>query len=628
MNLTHRACAEGIIHAQPLAPGVRRLLAEQDLIALDSALVFFAAYYSTHGISSLRKRLDQLLREHTHDGLERSLMIASYSYLPMSAMREGDLSAARKLVDHVQRIDISGLEEAHQRFLRYRLLVARFFTEDLVTAVSLAGTLFTGGDIDAAPTIIAHAIHGIYHLRNGALREVLKHLAAIFRTTGQSTADVAPGDVCRTVMTHEGLQSVPLHFTSNECTIVTMLSVELIDQRMIDEAIEIQTLVQSRSRAFDLSNTVWTNNLADALLDAGEFQSAVNILDQVRGLHWERIPDLYKAYVLHNQARAQFELGNVDDAVNMFETSLKLTSSLPYQDIICENHYRMAYIHVSKGDYDAALMQLSLAPWENDSGAPATAARIRFLQQVIRSLRGEEYDEMVALASIEILDRENKSEALDARRELSGMYARQGRHQDAYECMKEYTEERLGQVMRDHERRLRMIGIQHEIDLLHRQKQAMEEREIERQGRYDELERKFGSANQSLMLTWNSLRELERNIETAMTEVRESKDLARKLKTLIRESPVLGDSWESYLRVFTELYPNFQRALYEAAPQLTKMEVKVCILTLAEKKSDDIASLLYISPRTVETHRLSIRRKLSVPKQSSLFSVLKGLTTG
>lgn len=637
MNLMHRRYAEGLSQTQPLPPDAQQLLVGQDITTLDSALVFYAAYYSTHGIASLRKRLDELLLEHPYDELERALVIAGYSYLPMRAVSVGNLSVARELTDHVQRIDTSGFEEAYQRFFRYRLLIVRFFTEsvsesdtvaDNVTqALILAESLFDGGATDATPTIIGHAIHGYYNLKQGALRVALEHLAEIFRVVGLSTPDVAPQDVCRVVLTHEGLQTVPLHLTANESTIVTMLAVELINQRMIDEAIELQALIHDHSRTFDLSNTIWTNNLADALIDAGEHQSALSILDQVRNLHWERIPDLYKAYVLHNQARARFELGNVDEAVDAFEASLALSSALPYADILCNNRYQLARIQIGIGNVAAAEEHLRLAPYETDTVDPTSIARIRFLQQVIRSLRGEEYDETVALEAIEILDRESKSEALDARRELSGMYARQGRHQEAYDCMKVYTEERLGQVMRDHERRLRMIGIQHEIDLLHRQKQAMEEREIERQARYAELERKFGSANQSLMLTWNSLRELERNIESAMTEVRESKDLARKLKSLIRDSPVLSGSWESYLQVFTELYPNFQKALYEAAPQLTKMEVKVCILTLAEKKSEDIAALLYISSRTVETHRLSIRRKLNVPKQSSLFSALKMLAS-
>jgi DNA-binding CsgD family transcriptional regulator len=63
---------------------------------------------------------------------------------------------------------------------------------------------------------------------------------------------------------------------------------------------------------------------------------------------------------------------------------------------------------------------------------------------------------------------------------------------------------------------------------------------------------------------------------------------------------------------------------------LTKREEEILILILEERTSSDIAGLLHLSVRTVDTHRKNILRKTECKTLISLikFSIKAGLVEG
>jgi len=75
-----------------------------------------------------------------------------------------------------------------------------------------------------------------------------------------------------------------------------------------------------------------------------------------------------------------------------------------------------------------------------------------------------------------------------------------------------------------------------------------------------------------------------------------------------------------------ELTSSFGTKLTEKGAKLTSREVEVCGMIKNGLSSKEIASLLNISLRTVETHRIKIRNKLGiVNKELNLSSYLKTL---
>jgi DNA-binding CsgD family transcriptional regulator len=69
----------------------------------------------------------------------------------------------------------------------------------------------------------------------------------------------------------------------------------------------------------------------------------------------------------------------------------------------------------------------------------------------------------------------------------------------------------------------------------------------------------------------------------------------------------------------------FVRALLDAYPLLTPTEVKICSLLRINLSTKEIASMLSTSPRTVDTHRTRIRKKLSLINDENLTVFLMSL---
>lgn len=63
----------------------------------------------------------------------------------------------------------------------------------------------------------------------------------------------------------------------------------------------------------------------------------------------------------------------------------------------------------------------------------------------------------------------------------------------------------------------------------------------------------------------------------------------------------------------------FERYIAEQYPSLTKTERRICSLINLNMTSQQIADLLYTSLRTIEWHRLNIRKKLQIPDHQEIY---------
>ena len=81
-------------------------------------------------------------------------------------------------------------------------------------------------------------------------------------------------------------------------------------------------------------------------------------------------------------------------------------------------------------------------------------------------------------------------------------------------------------------------------------------------------------------------------------------------------------AWEEADRQSDGQYSNYLQEVARHFPCLTSMELKTCALIKAMKASWEIAEMLGVSERTIENHRVNIRRKIGVIKGISLTSKL------
>ena len=86
--------------------------------------------------------------------------------------------------------------------------------------------------------------------------------------------------------------------------------------------------------------------------------------------------------------------------------------------------------------------------------------------------------------------------------------------------------------------------------------------------------------------------------------------------------PVLGKpastNWEIFARQFHKIHNDFYFKLLREYDTLTPAEIKVCSLVRIGLSSKEIAELLCISKRTVDTHRVRIHKKMNLPRGTHL----------
>jgi tetratricopeptide (TPR) repeat protein/DNA-binding CsgD family transcriptional regulator len=71
-----------------------------------------------------------------------------------------------------------------------------------------------------------------------------------------------------------------------------------------------------------------------------------------------------------------------------------------------------------------------------------------------------------------------------------------------------------------------------------------------------------------------------------------------------------------------EIHKDFMRNLHEKFPDLTIMELKIAALLSMKLTSSNIAAALFLSKRTVESHRLSLRKKCGIGKDDNIYEEL------
>lgn len=96
----------------------------------------------------------------------------------------------------------------------------------------------------------------------------------------------------------------------------------------------------------------------------------------------------------------------------------------------------------------------------------------------------------------------------------------------------------------------------------------------------------------------------------------------KKLLKVLGEDNKLDDSWEHFEMHFDKVHTDFLVQLKQKYPSLTAGELKLCAYIRLNLSTKEIAKLLNISVRGVETTRYRLRKKLGLSKEDNLFEYL------
>jgi hypothetical protein len=96
----------------------------------------------------------------------------------------------------------------------------------------------------------------------------------------------------------------------------------------------------------------------------------------------------------------------------------------------------------------------------------------------------------------------------------------------------------------------------------------------------------------------------------------------KRVMRLFEEAENNEEDWENFSRHFDEVHSNFLSRVKQHFPGLTITDLKLCAYLHINLTSKEIAQLLGISVRGVETSRYRLRKKLNIPGEASLNTFL------
>lgn len=249
------------------------------------------------------------------------------------------------------------------------------------------------------------------------------------------------------------------------------------------------------------------------------------------------------------------------------------------------------------------LWRLLVETMNDGFGIQDADGRVTYVNQKIEILSGFERKELIGRRLVDFVDAEGKRELENSRERLRrGDWSR-------FELTLRRRDGRLLTVMISPapllDDRNRLCGSFAVISDITEQKQREVELESQRRG--------LQEANTALKVLLQRIGEergeLERQVLSNIAEL--VMPYLEKVKRKIGEKDPKG-----YLHVIErnleEITSGFTRSLSAGGAGLTPMEIKVANLIKHGRSTKDIAELLNLSPKTIESHREKIRRKLGI----------------
>ena len=137
--------------------------------------------------------------------------------------------------------------------------------------------------------------------------------------------------------------------------------------------------------------------------------------------------------------------------------------------------------------------------------------------------------------------------------------------------------------------------------------------------RMEQLEKDLSNSTLALLAQTELLSDLRTDLLQIARKIPPTEPAARELRERVKNLPCQSIDWEKFDTQFKAAHPEFVKKLIERCPELSATELRICSLVRMNLKSEDIAQLFCLSERTVENHRMHIRKKLKLKAGEDLF---------
>ena len=183
--------------------------------------------------------------------------------------------------------------------------------------------------------------------------------------------------------------------------------------------------------------------------------------------------------------------------------------------------------------------------------------------------------------------------------------------------------ERLNEVS---DKRAKHLAVLYEVEKARQEKEIyrLQTEKLHQETEYKS--RELTTLAMHLMQKNEFLNKISRQIEEVdSTSPNELTDLLCSVRQQVREALNSEQGWEYFEQQFKLVHHDFISKLSELYPSLTPTELRVSAFLRMNLSTKEIANLLYQSPRTVESCRYRLRRKMNLAASDNLSTFLASI---
>lgn len=452
------------------------------------------------------------------------------------------------------------------------------------------------------------------------LLTILSELEALHHGSGTTT--VSPSSV---VFAHDGPHAVRFDARRHLLSAYGQLAILLAEKGAVDQATEYYSkgLDMLRSSGKPSELTTWCNNMAVLRMDADDADGAEQLLVEAMQFVDTEVPAIKPIHdaLVFSMARCRALQHRYSDAVAMLDTLAE--SGLEAQLAID------AQILKAECFIDMGAANLAIAPAEHvlqqvdPEGQRVSVLRARSVLSYAHAAMGNaSWIPALAAVATEMEAANLIPDAVRTYRTLARVSQHAGDVQGALDALRlasDRVEALHQQAAND---RSQVLSTLFQVELVRsRALQAEAAAQVERL-QHEKTSDVLHQVNEALLAHKAELAAFRNELASIVAGPGRTDEKIAKLMRQLRDAPNMRDSWEHYVEVFSTAHPRFLRSVAERCPMLTSMEIRVCVLTRAGMTSEEIADVLCLSPRTIESHRLNIRKKFGLSGRTSLAALL------
>ncbi|NCU03345.1 MAG: transcriptional regulator, partial [Chitinophagaceae bacterium] len=188
---------------------------------------------------------------------------------------------------------------------------------------------------------------------------------------------------------------------------------------------------------------------------------------------------------------------------------------------------------------------------------------------------------------------------------------------------------KLQEQQRKYDEEQKQLQLQHQIEIEKSEKQIVELRNEKLQSEVEHKNSELASSAMNLVQKKEMLSKLKEDLAQYKSHTdagKAGKEFQKIMKLIDKELDDNGE-WEQFAVHFDSVHTNYLKKLKEQYPTLTTSDLKLAAYLRLNLSSKEIAQLMNISIRGVETSRYRLRKKLELPNEVNLFDHLIKITS-